>query len=731
MTLPDGVREELERLLAAQDAGEWTAAEFEQLAALLRQSAAARQLYVAHQMLESQLEQEHLPPLTVPAGVQPVGEGEEGVRHLSCEAPSGPSRQKVPDTFVRALHSGCEAADMNVRPTAGRPLRAAAANWLRGWARDFAREPVALAVLLLVMLFGGALMWKLSTLRRGEIAQGEPRASENGEPRPLARGGGSTDGDGLAAPAGAESGRAAKTPPGADAPGSPNLETPGSPIAKLVRSVSAVWETTQAPADGASLKTGQKLVLKNGFAEIAFDTGAAVILEGPAELVVGGKGSGVRGQESGVGGQGSDGGGDNVCSLANGKLVARVPSEAIGFTVHTPALTIVDLGTEFGVTVQSEILNQKSEIPPTEVHVLRGEVKIIPAPVAVAQAPESKNLRAGEALISDPRGAAPRVTKAEPTRFVRELPAPQPAAPLAAWPKDSPLKPGDIVAVTCKGMKVFKVDPKSGEQTLLAQGIPYLVGPQDHGIAWHCLALVPDGTLLVGFDGLQGKEAGVVQIDPRSRKIRILASGGLMTSGLVNGLAVVADGTIFGVYDATEHVQPSHIVTIDPVNGAVSSIARLNRAQGMCMDTDGRSALVVVSKPSGVARLEAGTVKPWVSDIRADSCHAVAVAPNGRVYVTSIRDRVRGVRALLEVDRQSGRELRTVCKLPQAPRSDLPWHIAVEADGMLIAGPAVEDLKIYRVHPDTGKFQVLSSGGMLEDRTMVAVVPGGATGESK
>ena len=146
----------------------------------------------------------------------------------------------------------------------------------------------------------------------------------------------------------------------------------------------------------------------------------------------------------------------------------------------------------------------------------------------------------------------------------------------------------------------------------------------------------------------------------------------------------------------------------------------------MCLDIDGRGALLVVSKPGGVARFEAGTVTPWVSDIRADSCHAVAVAPDGRVFMTSIRDRVRGVRALLEVDRKTGHEVRTVCEF-QAPHTGLPWHIAVEADGMLIAGPGMEDRQIYRVNPDSGKFSVLSSGGMLEDRTAVSVVPGKKT----
>lgn len=53
--------------------------------------------------------------------------------------------------------------------------------------------------------------------------------------------------------------------------------------------------------------------------------------------------------------------------LDRGKLTAKVPPQAIGFTVTTPTVTIVDLGTEFGV--------EADERGATEVHVLRGIVE--------------------------------------------------------------------------------------------------------------------------------------------------------------------------------------------------------------------------------------------------------------------------------------------------------------------------------------------------------------------
>ena len=52
--------------------------------------------------------------------------------------------------------------------------------------------------------------------------------------------------------------------------------------------------------------------------------------------------------------------------LASGRLTVRAPAEAAGFTVHTPASEVVDLGTEFAVVVERG--------GATELHVLEGEV---------------------------------------------------------------------------------------------------------------------------------------------------------------------------------------------------------------------------------------------------------------------------------------------------------------------------------------------------------------------
>ena len=72
--------------------------------------------------------------------------------------------------------------------------------------------------------------------------------------------------------------------------------------------------------------------LEAGFVEIEFVSGTKVILQGPAQYVVSG---------------------DNASRLDMGQLAAVVPKWAEGFSVKTPSMNVVDLGTEFGVAVNT------------------------------------------------------------------------------------------------------------------------------------------------------------------------------------------------------------------------------------------------------------------------------------------------------------------------------------------------------------------------------------------
>jgi hypothetical protein len=100
---------------------------------------------------------------------------------------------------------------------------------------------------------------------------------------------------------------------------------------------------------GRDMRAGKHLRLDRGLAEIEFDKGARVILQGPAglELVSG-----------------------SAARLVYGTLTARVPEQARGFTVLSPRGKVVDLGTEFGLSVDSQ--------GATTLHVFTGEVAAIP-----------------------------------------------------------------------------------------------------------------------------------------------------------------------------------------------------------------------------------------------------------------------------------------------------------------------------------------------------------------
>jgi hypothetical protein len=91
------------------------------------------------------------------------------------------------------------------------------------------------------------------------------------------------------------------------------------------------------------------LTLEHGLAEIRFRCGARVVLDGPARLQILSARS---------------------ARLLRGKLSARVPEAAKGFEVLSPQGKVIDLGTEFGVSV--------SENGSTNVYVFEGKVRAQP-----------------------------------------------------------------------------------------------------------------------------------------------------------------------------------------------------------------------------------------------------------------------------------------------------------------------------------------------------------------
>jgi hypothetical protein len=118
-------------------------------------------------------------------------------------------------------------------------------------------------------------------------------------------------------------------------------------VAMLTRAVDARWDqSTPSLQVGSALEPGW-LRLKSGLAQVVFYSGARVVIEGPAELRL------VSPSEA---------------ACPTGRLVAEVPPPARGFRLQTDQLSVVDLGTLFGIDATPG---------QTEVHVFKGTVELV------------------------------------------------------------------------------------------------------------------------------------------------------------------------------------------------------------------------------------------------------------------------------------------------------------------------------------------------------------------
>ena len=139
----------------------------------------------------------------------------------------------------------------------------------------------------------------------------------------------------------------------------------GEFVARLTGSKDCQFVGTQtAFQTGSALQHGQRVEILSGFAEITFDSGAQVLLEGPAALDLNSAWDAV---------------------LVRGSLKASVPTEAIGFRIASPSVDVVDLGTEFSMVAD--------ESGATEVFVLKGSVQAGPV--------NSKNAGTGKVLLKE------------------------------------------------------------------------------------------------------------------------------------------------------------------------------------------------------------------------------------------------------------------------------------------------------------------------------------------
>lgn len=123
-----------------------------------------------------------------------------------------------------------------------------------------------------------------------------------------------------------------------------------TPIAEVQAERNCVWQDQSQPLSaGSSLTSGQRLQLSSGSAKLLFRRGAAVVLEGPAEIEL----------ISAV-----------SMRLVHGTVAVRVSGPDKEFVVISPDASIVDLGTSFGV--------HRGVNGSTEVEVFEGAVEVFP-----------------------------------------------------------------------------------------------------------------------------------------------------------------------------------------------------------------------------------------------------------------------------------------------------------------------------------------------------------------
>jgi len=124
-------------------------------------------------------------------------------------------------------------------------------------------------------------------------------------------------------------------------------EKPPAPVAVLSKASACRWGNSALPTlEGSDLQPGL-LELVDGIAKLQFRSGAEVTLEAPVTLEV------LSAME---------------CRVRKGTVMAEVPPQAKGFTIHTPETKVVDYGTRFGVSA--------GEDGKCLVHVMEGLVEV-------------------------------------------------------------------------------------------------------------------------------------------------------------------------------------------------------------------------------------------------------------------------------------------------------------------------------------------------------------------
>jgi hypothetical protein len=210
-------------------------------------------------------------------------------------------------------------------------------------------------------------------------------------------------------------------------------ETAPANIAWLVNAQDCRWAAREQKP-GRDMQAGKVLLLERGLAEIEFDLGARVILQGPAALELL-SGSSAR--------------------LRYGTLTARVPVAARGFTVLSPGGKVVDLGTEFGLSVEDG--------GTTTLRVFKGEVEAFPL-VADPVAHQGVTVHQDQTAQIDGRTVALETSRkdTDETKYVRAITPPPVVTPRTLGLDFSHPVAGTLLDATGQGVGLTHRLPGTG-----------------------------------------------------------------------------------------------------------------------------------------------------------------------------------------------------------------------------------------------------------------------------
>jgi ferric-dicitrate binding protein FerR (iron transport regulator) len=161
-------------------------------------------------------------------------------------------------------------------------------------------------------------------------------------------------------------------------------------VATITALGNARWESAFAGAGILSrCAVGDRLKLRGGSAELTFDAGAQVTVFGPADFEI-----------------------TSATSIRcrRGRVTALVGPRGKGFSIQTPQAKVVDLGTQFGLSI--------SDRGETEVVVFQGSVDLSYGQKATAAEAAARRMQQGEALLLKRSGEIERLVSVQRNRFM-------------------------------------------------------------------------------------------------------------------------------------------------------------------------------------------------------------------------------------------------------------------------------------------------------------------------